>query len=103
MRMKRLSPPAEPGDLFFTPAAGGTDSHTSDVGHWLGMTARGETDPRTSDVGHWLGMTARGGTDSHTSDVGHWLGMTALRAGGGNGFFEGRNYISGRENDILGR
>lgn len=65
MRMKRLSPPVEPGDLFFTPAAG-------------------ETDPRTSGVGHWLGMTA-------------------LRAGGGNGFFEGWNYISGRENDILGR
>ena len=84
MHMKRPSPPVEPEDLFFTPAAG-------------------ETDSRTSDVGHWLGMTARGGTDSHTSDVGHWLGMTALRAGGGNGFFGGRNYISGRENDILGR
>ena len=65
MRMKRLSPPVEPEDLFFTPTAGETDSRTSDVGHWLGMTA--------------------------------------LCAGGGNGFFEGRNYISGRENDILGR
>ena len=65
MHMKRPSPPVEPEDLFFAPAAGETDSRTSDVGHWLGMTA--------------------------------------LRAGGGKGFFGGRNYISGRENDILGR
>ena len=35
----------------------GTDSHASDIGHWLGMTPQKAGAGNGSDIGHWLGMT----------------------------------------------
>ena len=65
----------------------GTDSHASDVGHWLGMTGQeaNANNPSVMAFGHDTSLYTRevrisapagAGTDSHASDIGHWLGMT---------------------------
>ena len=39
----------------------------------------GVTDSHASDIGHWLGMTTQKAGAGNGSDIGHWLGMTLLR------------------------